>query len=284
MKLHYFKGFKNFGDELNPWLWQQLLPGVFDEDESTIFVGIGTLLNTSLPKAHQTIVFGAGVGYCSGPPKVNDSWKIYCVRGPLSANVLGISEQLALTDGAILLRRLFKPTGKKLHRFAYMPHASHANYSNQSWQLICKRLGFGYINPRSSIDKVLTAISETEILLTEAMHGAIVADALRVPWIPIRTTPEILAFKWQDWCASMNLEYQPKYLLPVWDISNKTNKAGVIRYRIKKQLSTIHLAIIANTSQPLLSDDAHLEKMTVALEEKVEKFKDDLAKGLFHST
>ena len=34
MKLHYFPGFDgrwNFGDVLNPWLWDRVLPGILDE-------------------------------------------------------------------------------------------------------------------------------------------------------------------------------------------------------------------------------------------------------------
>jgi hypothetical protein len=36
MKLYYYqdsKGVKNFGDDLNPWLWSKLIPDVLDDDE-----------------------------------------------------------------------------------------------------------------------------------------------------------------------------------------------------------------------------------------------------------
>lgn len=43
MKLFYYEPGNNFGDQLNPWLWQKLIPGILDNDETNTFVGIGTL-------------------------------------------------------------------------------------------------------------------------------------------------------------------------------------------------------------------------------------------------
>ena len=37
------------------------------------------------------------------------------------------------------------------------------------------------------------------------MHGAIVADALRVPWIPARLYGHFMEFKWRDWTESIEV-------------------------------------------------------------------------------
>ena len=193
MKLFYFSfpnGMSNFGDDLNPWLWEKLLPGVFDQDNKSIFVGISTLLNDYVPKANKTAVFASGVGYSKGLPAINESWKIYCVRGPLSAKKLGIDPQLAVTDGAVLIRKVYEPSTIKKTKFAYMPHITHIIHGGNAWKDICEEAGISYIDPRWETEEVLSAICQTEVLLTEAMHGAIIADALRVPWIPVLTRPE----------------------------------------------------------------------------------------------
>src|SRR5262245_12821266 len=104
MRLFYFRGedgVTNFGDELNRHVWPHFVPAGFDDDDGTQFVGIGTLLNDRLPAARRTIIFGSGVGYY-GPPRRDDSWEIYCVRGPLSARALGLSADAAVTDPAAL--------------------------------------------------------------------------------------------------------------------------------------------------------------------------------------
>lgn len=310
MKLFYYERpdrVTNFGDHLNPWLWNQLLPGVFDEDESTAFVGIGTLLNNllthRLPKAAKIAVFSSGFGYETSLTTVDDSWKIYCLRGPLSAQKLGVPAFLAVADGAILIRRVFKPAANKVYRFAYMPHIHHALYGGAAWNSICEQIGFKYIAPYWPIEQVLSVISQTEILLAEAMHGAIVADALRVPWIPIRTSARILAFKWQDWCSSINLEYQPSYVTPLLGLYPRTRsirasipatrhwfswlKQDQLRSLAKmrgdeQKLMATQLARLAKTARPNLSNDNRIEQLTVELEQKLYQFKTDVAAGKFH--
>lgn len=36
------------------------------------------------------------------------------------------------------------------------------------------------------------------MVLADAMHAAIIADAMRVPWLPLITSPQINTFKWLD--------------------------------------------------------------------------------------
>lgn len=308
MKLHYYRfgtnrfpqGTQNFGDDLNPWLWEKLLPGVLDDDKSTVFVGIGTLLNNHVPKAKKTAVFGSGVGLGKGLPAIDDSWKIYCLRGPLSAETLGVDPKLAVTDAAVLVRRFVQADGPKSYRFGFMPHVIHAiRGKSDVWQEICDRLGFAYIDPRWPIDQIFDLLSKTEVLLAEAMHGAIVADALRVPWIAVNTDSTVYPFKWQDWCASVGVTYQPQYLMPLWDLypvgpgirssarymAQWVGQTGVSalkyvwgdsRSRVAAQLDRI-----AKTSRPCLSSDRQIESLTVELEERLQQFKDDVAAGYY---
>ncbi len=275
-------GFGNFGDELNLWLWQRLIPGILDGESSTCFVGIGTILNDRIqercPEARTIVVFGSGVGY-GGLPKVDDHWKIYCLRGPLSAEAIGVSEKLAVTDPAVLVRRLFSSeNANKACQFAFMPHEASAK---SAWEAICKKIGFGYIDPCWSIESILSAISQTGILIAEAMHGAIVADALRVPWIPVYSSPRILQFKWRDWCSSIGVNYEPKQLLSFWLLQENASLTARARNWAKEKAVIAQLLRIAKTSRPSLSKDADLEQLTVELEERLEWLKQDVAAGAY---
>jgi len=288
MKLRYYKlpkGERNFGDELNPWLWEKLIPGILDEDASVAFVGIGSLINNGLPQktryARKIVIFGTGVGYGKGVPKIDESYTIYCVRGLLSAQALGISEKLAITDGAVLIRQVFSNQAPKKYRFSYMPHYELAG---KGWETVCQKLGFGYIDPRWSVEQVLSSISETEILLAEAMHGAIIADALRVPWLPITTNSSILAFKWQDWCSSIGVEYQPirmKRLHHPKESLDILTPFRTIRDWSRQKEAAQALKQAALSRSPVLSKDSRIEMLTNQLEEKLQDFKKDVANGLF---
>ncbi|MDY7024020.1 MAG: polysaccharide pyruvyl transferase family protein [Cyanobacteriota bacterium] len=300
MKLFYYErrdGFSNFGDQLNSWLWPQLLPEFFDEDETTSFIGIGTLLNQLLPQrvpqAKRLIIFSTGVGYEQPLKTLNSNWKIYCVRGRLSAQKLGLLTDLAITDGAILTRRLYQSSAPKKYKFTYIPHIHHATFAQEVWQRICTQIGFHYLDPRADVDKVLLTVTQTEVLLAEAMHGAIIADTLRVPWIPILTSPRILPFKWRDWCDSIQVKYSPYYLSPLVQSYPKYGRG--IRSGIKafgywknsllqfpnltqlwqeqEELYGNQLLKIAKQGRQKLSLDSQLERLTVQLEEKLEVLK-----------
>ena len=82
----------NFGDDLNPWLWPRVFPDLFAgtifhdpktrgalPENTSLFLGIGTLLNMNVPQEPLKYVFGSGVGY--GPPPVLDgTWNIVFVE------------------------------------------------------------------------------------------------------------------------------------------------------------------------------------------------------------
>lgn len=299
MKLFFYRRSEtqpNFGDELNLWLWDKLIPGILDENEHTAFFGIGTLLNNLVdertPNAHKRVAFGTGVGYNKGIPKIDDSWTIYCVRGPISAYKLGLPPEMAVTDGAALIRRVYKPTAPKLYKFAYMPHFTQSIIGNDSWSDVCEQIGFKYIDARWPLEQILAAISQTEVILTEAMHGAIIADALRVPWISVHSTSTVLPFKWVDWCESIRVQYQPHMLIELADPKTSIQKIRGIKgsrsairtsvdHWLKKRIVANELAKIAKR-RPTLSDDAHIERLTVELETRLQKFKDDVAAGRFN--
>lgn len=226
MRLYYYKdprGVINFGDDLNPWIWSELLPsGFLDRDQEHLLVGIGTLLNDNLPKSASVSVFGSGVGYGTRPPVVDPKWKIYALRGPLSAKALKVADEYAITDGAYLLRGLIKDLPEKKFRVSYMPHFTLSSDSQRDW---CESLGIHYIDPSKDIHTTLQDILKTELLLTEAMHGAIVADCFRIPWIPVKSSKTILDFKWIDWCSSLNIDYRPINIVPIWEnVQKKAHK------------------------------------------------------------
>lgn len=215
MKIYYFKDpVGNFGDDLNAWLWDSLLPGFFDEDDSTRVSGIGTIINTSMPQAKKWVVFSSGVGYGHPPKNFGDSnWDILCVRGPLSAKVLGLDPSKAVTDGAALLNTLeeFKPLPEKERSgVIFIPH-HHALQSGQ-WESVCNLAGIEFVNPQWDSKVVIQKIRHAKLVIADAMHAAIIADAMRVPWIPVITSPQINTFKWLDWTQTINLQYSPEIL------------------------------------------------------------------------
>lgn len=86
----------------------------------------------------------------------------------------------------------------------FMPHFE--SLDRGAWMEAAGLAGLSLIDPRDDPAKVLTAIGNCRLVLSEAMHGAIVADAMRVPWIALRPLMQAHRAKWQDWAGALNLQ------------------------------------------------------------------------------
>lgn len=212
MKIFYYKDpAGNFGDDLNDWIWEALAPGIWNENAPTNFSGIGTIIGPTMPEAKSWVVFSSGAGYGPAPTGFGQSgWNLVCVRGPLTAKVLSLDSKLVVSDGAMLLSQvpgLAPLPDSERHGVVFMPH-HHALYTG-AWKEVCARAGIEYLDPRADSRATLERIRSAKLVVADAMHAAITADALRVPWIPVTTSREISTFKWLDWTLSLDMPYEP---------------------------------------------------------------------------
>ncbi|MDJ1006302.1 MAG: polysaccharide pyruvyl transferase family protein [Paracoccaceae bacterium] len=216
MKLTYFEGTPpNFGDALNAWIWDALLPpGFLDDDPDVLFLGIGSIIQSVYPQKARKVVVGSGfAGAYSSLPDVRDgSWDIRFVRGPETCRHLGIDPALAITDAAVLLRALKVPAPSPGIGVAFIPHYESVERGN--WATVCDLAGVRFIDPTRPSREVLADIRGAGLLICEAMHGAIVADAMRTPWIGVETMHHVHRAKWFDWAASLGIDYRPARLRP----------------------------------------------------------------------
>jgi succinoglycan biosynthesis protein ExoV len=271
----------NFGDDLNTYLWPRLLPDAFDgtaeyrpkdnhaitlaDPADELFVGIGTLIRRELPASAVKHVFGSGYGYGALPDR-DARWHFHCVRGPLTAAKLGLVPDKAITDPAVLVRLLPRETDKR-HRVSFIPHWEMA--LSGDWERVCRVAGIHYIDPRGTPAKVIAAIGATEMLITEALHGAIVADALRVPWIAVSSKHTILDFKWQDWSGSLGLSYAPAAVPAFWQ---PRPRIGRLINGTKRFQAAATLAYLARSARAQLSDEAVLANRIQRLLDTLETF------------
>lgn len=215
MKITYFKGeHRNFGDELNLWLWPKLLPNFFDEDESVLFLGIGSIISDNYRQNSKKIVFGAGFvsNYFNMPDVARDDWDVFFVRGPRTARTLNIPQDIAIGDSAILVREVVDLKLKRPSKISFMPHWQSVEIGN--WQKVCEIAGINFIDPRRPVSEIMTEILSSKKIVTEAMHGAIVADALRIPWIPLMPINSVHREKWFDWAEAFEIDLRPYRLFP----------------------------------------------------------------------
>ncbi len=205
MRLMYYKH-PNFGDKLNELIFPSFFPNYFNDDDDIDFFGIGSILGFEMVrKSKRKVIFSSGFAY-GKKPIIDNTFDIISLRGPLTAEILKVDKNLAIADGALLLKKFNFKENKK-YKYSFMPHwTSEAKFD---WKSLCELCDITYISPmENDVNHTIKQILQSEVLISEALHGAIVADAFRVPWIPIKAYGGISNFKWNDWASSMNISFE----------------------------------------------------------------------------
>jgi succinoglycan biosynthesis protein ExoV len=283
---------RNFGDELNALLWPRLLPGVFDDDPAVLFLGIGSVLDARHDPAAVKLVAGAGYGGYEPPPVLDATWHIQWVRGPRTARVLGLPAGLGLGDPAMLLPT---PRGDGGRGIGFMPHFE--SLARGAWPEAAAAAGMALIDPRGEPAAILRSIAGCRLLLSEAMHGVIVADAMRVPWIAMRPLIARHRAKWHDWADTLGLDlrFQP---LAATSLTERLHASPLSRFHRGRRLLEVAGGTLdgamrrrfveraaralagAASASPQLSADAALDRCRARMLERVAMLQRDA--GFLH--
>ena len=271
MYLYRYRKRPNFGDELNDYLWPRFIRTPLESEPGSddVLVGIGTLLNERLP-AHGTLhVLGTGYGY--GDLPTEDAMrrsKVHFVRGPITAKALGLDPAFAISDPGILLHRTEDLNRKKDIDCAFMPH--HGLCHDRMKQL-CEQAGVHFIHPEAPCEAVIDQIGRSRKLICSAMHGAIAAEALRVPWLPVITSTEIVPDKWRDWATSLEIEVSFRKLPTIWSPPEPSVKGRLVAWA-KGAVFQRRLSTLARSRHFRLGTDHRLTDRLTRMEHTLDAF------------
>ena len=299
----------NYGDDLNPWLWERLLPSINlnCSADGLSLIGLGSILASwfckDISKDVTKVVIGTGIGKDDLVDVSGEDWLIYSVRGPLSAACLDLDFDRILADPAVMLPRLW-PAAPPTGSVGFMPHIF--STPDWDWKRLCQRAGLVYIDPHGDWRETTDTISGLSSLVTEAMHGAIVADAYRVPWSPVVISPRFDHAKWFDWSGALGLSFRFTNF-PRLRASARSTMLSMgretIRYYLRRSplrlkpdnwipepRTTLHMIDYATSSLEKLSKSqtfylsapARLAHAQERLFEATGKFQIDYASGRFH--
>ncbi|MCH1497307.1 MAG: polysaccharide pyruvyl transferase family protein [Rubripirellula sp.] len=207
--IHWHVGTPNFGDDLNPTLFQQIFGQSVrlerKRDLERVF-GMGSILHKADRSCH---VMGSGL--LDPSFAVEDTVRsVVSVRGELSANSLSVTPHY-LGDPAIFLPRFFQIAAPKKHRYGFVPHHCETRRVRsvipRDWLLI---------DPSWPPIKVLHAIVSCEQVVCRSLHGLICADAYGVPSAWLEPLDEMMGgrFKYLDYYTTMNEAKQPISIQP----------------------------------------------------------------------
>lgn len=231
MKVLFPMGSDNVGDELNGWLWPSLLDDL-PEHEGTVLLGIGTLLNKTFCSRLQGVarinVLGTGAGYGALPQR-DERWHLYAVRGPRTARAMGLPDTYAVADAAYLLATLDWASWKSAEgKTVVIPH--HRSLRLVDWQFICDQAGLTFLSPTLPAEVFMRELASSRLVLTEAMHGAILADIVRIPWVAFSFGGQFNADKWYDWTEAFDLPLALTELPGFYDPTFQGGKRGPLHH------------------------------------------------------
>ena len=198
----------NFGDDMNRWIWDLLLPGHKMWTDEVSLIGVGSLLGSSfVHPLGRKLVVGTGSGYGKPPDVSSKEWDIRAVRGPRTAERLGLPRAIGVCDPAAMLARQAEFAGiERGNDVLFVPHWQSAVHPSFDWAAICARAGVAFQSPCADSVSVVRRIAGARVVIAESLHAAIVADAFRVPWHSVRTTAgSFNVFKWSDWTEGLQL-------------------------------------------------------------------------------
>lgn len=203
---------RNFGDSLNINLFRDYFglcvsESINHEEDPTCVFGIGTILGQiSTPvDARRVFVFTSGLRRGLGVLD-EEKYDWIAVRGSLTARAFSLAD-VTLGDGAYLIPELFPEPVEKRYPFSFVPHIHTLRPSQVvDWQGICRDAKVHFIDPSFPVGVVIDEIKASEVVLAEAMHGAVVADAFRVPWIPVEMCVGFDRWKWRDFVSVHGVE------------------------------------------------------------------------------
>ena len=287
MALYYWesdrhRGYTNLGDNLNPWLLGHVLGQAVLEAPNNTVVGIGTILNVEAQVAigpdSIKSVFTSGCGY-SALPTVDASWRFYAVRGRISHRLLHL-EDVPLGDGAILisdyLGSLNLDGNLAKGEVIFMPHVDLAVENGEAWRRACEDAGVTYFSPAEPQDRLISALVNARLVITSAMHCAIIADAVRTPWIAVSSS-SINTGKWKDWASALDLEFH-FHAIPQFQPTG-SDLGG----RIKRRLARAEITKALRARSKLegqLSDERLLNSRKDGLRRAAARLKDDFGSAL----
>ena len=216
------QGYKNLGDELARIIPERLFGMKIEHSglsEATLLsVGsvLGWVWDSDLSRKNNSPLHVVGSGFMSFDtrPQPLDFVKIHSVRGHLSKNMLGKEDSwgVGVGDPGILASRIVKkrqdapkyPIGVVLH---------HKKSEDVGVMEKLGHLPVRFIDIRTDdIDLFCKEIQECEIVLSQSLHGLIIADSFGIPnaWLFLGNLHSGGDFKFFDYFSTIDRTFDKK--------------------------------------------------------------------------
>jgi len=249
VKIFYYYPKNNFGDQLNLYLLDKLFKKEYEfkHPNNANLIMIGSVLeplilkNDSYKNLFKKIIYPKlniyGSGFISNQKLVHEKYirklNIHSLRGKLTRDRLSYNlnlnlNDICLGDPGLLVSKLNNVEVDKQYSVGIIPHMINLddNRVEQLNELITNSI---IINPLDRVEEIIQKISKCEIILSNAMHGLIVADSLGIPNKRLILNKELFGgdYKFMDYYSAFDMNLPDPLILnnlSSKDIINNINK------------------------------------------------------------
>jgi len=230
-KIHWSYKNKNFGDILNPILFNFLTKKNAVSINAQYYKHSNYLVIGSVLQCANKYSTVWGSGFISEKSICREKpFKICAVRGKLTRQKLlqqGIDCPEVYGDPALLMPYVYVPKVEKKYKLGVIPHYSDKNHE---WLKNIDRDDVLVIdvitdNPLAIIDQ----INSCESIASSSLHGLIISDAYQIPSIWIELSGKLIGgyFKFHDYFSSVGKNIKQPYPVTiktsVEDLQNLTS-------------------------------------------------------------
>ena len=238
-------GRPNFGDDINPSFFEAIggrRVRFAADPRRPHLLGAGSILGRATP---QSIVCGSGL---LEPPSGSPCrpGRLVAVRGEKSAAALAAPAETLLGDPLVLIDTLVEPQATR-YPVGIIPHVR----SVARWQAHAPR-GAYLLDPGLEPWRLIREIAACELIISQSLHGLIVADAFGIPNVWIAPSADMAGgrFKFDDYFSTLDA---PKDCVPeaaALAARPETLPASVGRYRFSKADYRARLAEVCREFTP----------------------------------
>ena len=220
VEVYWWEGTVNFGDLITPLLLTHYgFTPILRSTNKCNFVSTGSILE-HLHNDYSGIIFGSGL--IKNKQQRFEKAKIIGVRGKLTKQLLGISEDIILGDPGLLASRFVHNNTNKKYALGIVPH--YMDIDNQIINNIKSKFkqNVSIINVKKKPELVFNEINNCEHIISSSLHGIITADSLNIPsaWVILSGKVAGSGFKFYDYHSAINEKQEPITLTGNEDLSH----------------------------------------------------------------
>lgn len=205
MPLHWHVGRPNFGDDINPFFFEAISgkpPRLDVTRNGPHLLGIGSILGQA--NRFSKVL---GSGFIAPTALFTERpAEIIAVRGEKTAQLAQAGTEVLLGDPLSLADVVFPYDGAPEYELGLVPHISAVAHMRK----ICPP-NIKLIDPAGEPRAVVRAIANCRNVMSQSLHGLIVADAYQRPNLWIAPSGEMMGgrFKFDDYFSTLDRDKQP---------------------------------------------------------------------------